>query len=68
VILVSNRPRQPLVDQANAGSGVDFLIGPFNAVGLPRAIEQILAPGFEGDPKETLARFGSKDGLEKKIW
>jgi DNA-binding response OmpR family regulator len=50
VILISNWRRQPLVEHVNAGSGVDLLIGPFNAIGLLRAVEKMLASKSPGGP------------------
>ena len=42
IILISNWPKQPVVEHVRESSEIDLLIGPFNAVSLLRAVERIL--------------------------
>ena len=57
LILISNWLGQPAERCGRAEYGVDFLIGPFNAVGLLRAVEQILASASQGDPVSRSGRL-----------
>jgi DNA-binding response OmpR family regulator len=50
LILVSNWPKQPVVEQLKPGTGIDLMMGPFNAVTLLQAVERMLAGKPGGDP------------------
>lgn len=52
VILTSDRPGLPVVENVRKGSGVDLIIGPFNAVELLRAVERILETGSQDLPEK----------------
>jgi len=52
VILTSDRPGHPVVENVRKENGVDLIIGPVNAVELLQAVERILRSG----PKDLSER------------
>jgi DNA-binding response OmpR family regulator len=52
VLLTSDRILEPLPDRIRKFSGVEVLRGPFNAVGLLRAVERLIGRDPEGETGE----------------
>ena len=52
VLLTSDRIMDPLPERIRKFTGVEFLRGPFNAVGLLRAVERLIGRDPEGESGE----------------